>query len=178
LLIAKGSAMKHLLFSILFFVTINLTCHAQVTMLLERPGTVKYYMYHAGDHLTIQYKKGEDGFRDAGVISEITDSTVQINELNRYKFRDITSVYRPRFFFKLFTRTALVFGAGYIALTAANQVLNSKSPIVDKNTLIIGGSSIAAAGISRLFENRKIELGENWRLRTIDLSIIKPVRQE
>jgi hypothetical protein len=151
---------------------------AQVTMLLERPGTIKYYMYQKGDHIWIMYKKGDEGFRDAGEITAIDDSTVQINNLNRYNFRDISSVYRPRFFPRLLSRTAFVFGTGYLALTVANQAINSSSPLVDEKTLLISGISLGIAGIAAFFEYRKFELGENWRLRTIDLSIIRPSMQK
>jgi len=151
---------------------------SQVTMLLERPGTIKYYMYQKDDRISIMYKKGSEGFRDAGTITAIDDSTVQINNLNRYKFRDITSVYRPRFFPRLISRTAFVFGTGYLALTVANQAINRSSPLVDEKTLLISGLSVAAAGIAVFFEYRKFEMGENWRLRTIDLSIIRPSMQK
>ena len=158
----------------LFLLLPGIPVQAQVTMLLERPGTIKYYMYQKDDRISIMYKKGDEGFRDAGKITAIDDSTVQINDLNRYKFRDITSVYRPRFFPRFFSRTAAVFGTGYLALTVANQAINSSSPLVDEKTLLISGLSLAAAGIAVFFEYRKFELGENWRLRTIDLSIIRP----
>ena len=169
--------MKLLLVCTLILLSLNsVRVNAQVTLLLERPGTIKYYMYHKGDHLSISYKKGTEGFHDAGEITDITDSAFQINNINRYNFRDVTCVYRPRFLPRLLTRTALVFGAGYIGLTAANQAINSNKPIIDGNTLAIGGSALAVAGISSFFEKRKFELGEKWRLRKVDLGTREAVK--
>lgn len=162
--------MKQLLVFHLILLSLNsIPVKAQVTLLLERPGTIKYYMYHKGDHLSISYRKGTEGFHDAGEITDITDSTFQINNINRYNFRDVACVYRPRFLPLLLARTALVFGVGYTGLTAANQAINSKRPLIDGNTLAIGGSALAVAGISSFFEKRKFELDEKWRLRKVDL---------
>lgn len=164
--------------TLIFLLLTGIRTQAQVTMLLERPGTIKYYMYQKDDRISIMYKKGGEGFRDAGKITAIDDSTVQINGINRYNFKDITAVYRERILVKIFSKTAMVFGAGYLGLTIVNRSLNAEKPVVAPGAVFVGGSAMVFGGMLSVFNQRRFVMGENWRLRTIDLSIIRPGMQK
>jgi len=169
---------KRLFISLLLLIAIHLCSNAQVTLLLEQPGTINYYMYQSGDIISIKYKTGEQGFFDAGEITAINDSTVQIGGINRYNFKDITAVYRDRTLVRIFSGTAIIFGAGFLGLTVVNRALNSENPVLVPGAVFIGGSSMVAGGLLSVFKHRKFVMGEHWRLRTIDLSIIRPSMQK
>lgn len=159
------------------FVMTGFSAVAQVTMLLEKPGTIKYYMYQKDDIVSIRYKNGKEGFYDAGIITGITDSTVQINAVNTYNFRDITAVYRDRILVRVFSSATMVFGAGYLGLTIVNRSLNAEKPVIAPDAVFVGGSSMVFGGLLSVFKHRKFVMGEDWRLRTVDLSIIRPGMQ-
>ena len=164
--------------TLIFLLLTGIRTQAQVTMLLERPGTIKYYMYQKDDIISIRYKNKPEGFFDAGTITDINDSTVQINGINRYNFKDITAVYRDRILVKLFSKTAMVFGAGFLGLTIVNRSMNSEKPVVAPGAVFVGGSAMVFCGMLSVFNQRRFVMGENWRLRTIDLSIIRPGMQK
>lgn len=156
----------------------GLSSFAQVTLLLEKPGTIKYYMYQKDDFISIRYKTKPEGFLDAGVITEITDSTVKINGINQYRFSDISAVYRERALVRIFSNAAIAAGAGYMGLTVVNGVINSGRPALGPDVVFVGGSFIFAGVVASAFKHRRFIMGENWRLRTIDLSILKPGSQQ
>ncbi|HNX43338.1 MAG TPA: hypothetical protein PLJ84_02000 [Bacteroidales bacterium] len=162
----------------LALVFIGLPSSAQITLLLEKPGTVTYYMYQKHDFISIRYKTKPEGFFDAGVITEITDSTVQINGNNRYRFSDITAVFRGRPLVRIFSNVAIICGAGFLGLTLVNGVIGSGGPALGPDVVSAAGSVIFAGLVASAFKNRRFILGENWRLRTVDLSILKPDGQQ
>ena len=138
----------------------------QKLLILERPGTTKYYIFKTGDWIRLYDGKSMRVIQ--GDISRITDTMLVINTLEPVYLSRITYLNRPLIMLQLFSKTATAAGIGYFLLTGINNAINKNTPIVNQGTLIVS-AVIGGAGVATSFiRYRKLKLGNNWRLKVID----------
>jgi hypothetical protein len=155
-------------FAILFIILcISGSAWSQKLLILERPGTTKYYVFKVGDG--IRLTDSRNNRKIFGGISRITDTTFIVDYLEIVDPAKVIAVYRPLKMLNLFSRVATDAGLGYFLLTGVNNAINKNSPLIDHGTLvassIVTGSGVAA----RFFPYRKYTLGSSWRLKVIDM---------
>jgi hypothetical protein len=66
---------------------------AQTMLVVERPGTVKNYIYQAGQNIRLKTKSGK---KISGPINIIKDSSLVVDYVNDLEIKDIAFVYKPR----------------------------------------------------------------------------------
>ena len=145
---------------------------SQKLLILERPGTTKYYIFKVGDEIRLTDSRNMRKIH--GGISRITDSSFIVNYLEILDPAKIIAVYRPLPMLQLFSRVALDAGVGYFLLTGVNNAINKTNPLIDHGTLV-ASSIVAGTGLStRFFKYRKFTIGHPWRLKIIDMEPGKP----
>jgi len=130
-------------------------------MVLEKPGTVRNYIYQAGDHISI---KTTEGLKISGPINIIrNDSTFVVDFVHELKISEVEVVYKTRSLLSI-GGTALIGGSAlYLGLTAIN---NGGVEINQSFWVSIG---VAAAGIiMKVFAKKRMYIQEaKWRLKVL-----------
>jgi hypothetical protein len=162
--------MRHFIVLIIIVVIFPYASRTQNVLLLERPGTTKYFMYKVGKPITVTSVKSK--FPVSGEITMINDSAVAINDY-RILLSDIKTVTRySKFLFNL--RNTLFGGVVlYFGFSVINHSIHNEHPVIDRSVPVVCGSLIAAGGLSHLFKSRIFVIGKPRRLRVINLSILK-----
>jgi hypothetical protein len=143
---------------------------AQHVMLLERPGTTRYFIYKQGNRISVELKN--INLKISGEITHIEDSSLSINN-NNFLLTDIHQVTRHHKFLSGLKNKLLEAAVMYFAFSAINRTIHDERPVLDNSIPMICGSMVALSGVSYLFENSKYTMGWKWRLRVIDLSVLK-----
>ena len=139
---------------------------SQKFLILERPGTTKYYIFRVGDEIRLTDKCNMR--KIYGGISRITDTSFVVNYLEIVNPANVIAVYRPLKMMHVFSRAATTAGLGYFLLTGVNNAINKESTIIDHGTLI-ASSIVVGTGVATSFlRYRKFSLGRSWRLKIMD----------
>jgi hypothetical protein len=144
---------------------------SQKRLILERPGTTKYFILKVGDEITLMHNR--DKRKIHGGISRIGDTSIIVNYLETIDLNEVIAVYRPLKMMNLFSRVATDAGLGYFLLTGFNNAINDESPLIDHGTLL-ASSIVTGIGLgTRFLRYRKFNIGHAWRLKIIDLDLPK-----
>jgi hypothetical protein len=139
--------------------------HGQKLLILERPGTTKYYIFKTGDRIRLY--DGRSMRMIQGDISRITDTMIEINTLEPVYLSRVKAVYRPLTMLRIFSRTAEIAGAGYLILTGFNRAINKDVPVINPETLILSAALMGAGVATSFLRYRKFTIGDKWRLKVI-----------
>jgi hypothetical protein len=149
---------------IMIFTGLGLTCFSQRTLVLQKLGSPSRYIYDAGDHINL--KTAEKKLRLKGTVLWIGDTSFSVGKHYTVDIEDIARVNRVMHFPKLMSNLFLIAGGGYIVLDAFNNLINNQQ-VFDQQTLIIGGSLIAAGLILIPVYHRHIHVGLKWKMKII-----------
>jgi len=156
---------------IIILICITGSAQAQKLLILERPGTTKYYIFKVGDEIRVT--DSHNMRKIHGGISRITDTSFIVNYLEIIDPVKVIAVYRPLTMLQIFSRVATDAGLGYFLLTGFNNAINKTSPLIDHGTLV-ASSIVAGSGVtSRFLRYRKFTLGHSWRIRIMDMDVTK-----
>ncbi len=141
----------------------------QTILVLEKPGTARNFKYNVSDRIRIKLTSADTIL--SGKITAIIDSSLIINNAYPVDLKDVTVVYRSMWGTSLLQKAALIAGVGYLGISALNGLINNDSPVVPKETLVIGGS-LTAAGLALIpFTKRRFRMDQGkWRLLILDFS--------
>lgn len=156
-----------MLSSLVFIVTPEIQAQNYL-LLLKKKGSPKNHKFRLGSDISLR-----SSIRDrkiSGTIHLITDTTIIVNFNTEVNIKDISNVYRDRYFFKLFSSVLFIAGGGYFLLDGLNRTINQQYPIITQNTLIVTGSLIGVGFAFKLMDTRKYRIGKNWELQLLDLS--------
>jgi hypothetical protein len=142
---------------------------AQRILLVEKPGKFKNFKYFVGNDITL--KTYPDGLKQKGTIHVITDTSIVINFDNEIMLEEIQMILRRRWGFSLVSKITRIAGAGYFLLDVVNRAINNDSPVVDKNTVMISAGLVAFSYALVPLHNRRMEQGEKWRIRVLNMSM-------
>lgn len=151
--------MKH--YYLIFLLFMSSSLWAQNMLVLEKPGTVKNYIYYAGNNISI---KTTEGLKISGPINIIrNDSTIVVDFVHELKLSDIEMVYKTRSLMKM-GGTALIGGS---ALYLGLGLINSGHVDIDQSFWVSIG--VAATGVALLvFSKKKMRIEETkWRLKVL-----------
>ncbi len=140
---------------------------SQRYLIIERPGTIKNFKFQEGDFMHIEVISNNVLYQVRGELSLITQSSIIINGSDEYKLFQIKAIYRERLLVRIVHTSALTAGSGYIFLDCLNRGINRESPLVEKSTVVIGGSIIAGGVALMPFLEHKYKIGNRWRVKTI-----------
>ncbi|MCX6245505.1 MAG: hypothetical protein NTU98_12495 [Bacteroidetes bacterium] len=154
---------------ILAFLAASLAGYAQQkTLVVEKIGTSRRYAYRSGDDIKIQTRKDHRILKNYLWIS--SDTAIIVGVRTMVPLSDIGAVYHPTYLPKLMTNLLLIAGAGYIILDSFNNLINHEL-VIEQNTLIIGGSLIAAGVLLIPFHQKKCRIGVHWKVKVLDINI-------
>ena len=140
---------------------------SQNIFLIERPGTVKNLKFHEGDGIHILVKNQPAVPEIEGTLTQIRDSSILVDDMYLIPLKDITAVYKERFWPRLAVPVLFIAGIGYIVLEGFNRAINKDAPLITKETAIIS-SSLVAGGLALIpLKDRKYIVGEKWRVRSL-----------
>ncbi|MCB0805653.1 MAG: hypothetical protein KDC05_07620 [Bacteroidales bacterium] len=160
--------MKYIGFLLLFLFFV-IEVRSQNILVLEKPGTARNFKYTEYDHISILQTSTDSII--SGRLSAISDSSISINGGPDILLNDIQMVYRTSWGFNLFQKTTLLAGSLYLGISTINGMVNNDSPVVPKETLIIGGSLTAAGLILIPLTTRRLKPGKGvWRLVILDFT--------
>jgi hypothetical protein len=141
--------------------------HPQNIFLIERPGTVKNFKFYEGDDIHVRVKNYPPASSIKGTLTGIRDSSIIIDDAYLIPLKDITAVYKDRFWLGLAVPVLFVAGVGYVTLEAFNRLINNDSPVVTTETAIISGSLVAGGFALIPLKERKFKVGEKWRVKSL-----------
>ena len=160
------------LFVIIISIAINHHIHAQKNMMIEKIGTHRKFYFKTGDDLKIRIKPVDSIIH--GKIWDIRDSALSISKfgIHDVRIKNISVVYKhfsfPR---KLAIKTAIFSGAIF-CIIAANHLINNE-PVFTKDMFIISGSFLGASLISWSFHQQKLKIGHRWKIKVLDINILR-----
>lgn len=152
-----------IIFNLLLFWSVN----AQNIFLIERPGKVKNYKFYEGDKIHIKVKNYASISNIEGVLTQIRDSIIIIDDSYLIPIQDIITVYKERFWIKLVIPVMFIAGIGYIVLEAFNRAINKETPVITKETTIISSSLVAGGFTLMPLKEQKLNVGEKWRVKSL-----------
>jgi hypothetical protein len=139
---------------------------AQRILLLENQSTLKNYKYYEGETFTFRYNGFDEKISDQIVV--LRDSSVVFEMMGEMKFSDIGMVYRENWLVKTFSALSLIGGSAYFGLDTFNRLINNDAPVVLAETAMISGGLVVLGAALLPFRSRKIVIGDNWKLKTLD----------
>lgn len=130
----------------------------------RRPVQLKF---QTGAELTIRIDHERLKYR--GTLEEIGDSSLVLDGV-RISYNRISQLVLTRRAAKAIKYGALSSIPFFITVTALDRGINQNaSPLIDDSALRLSASYAALAGISSLFQNRKIKFGKQWEMHKLDL---------
>ena len=151
------------LFTILFSIFI-LAVSAQNMLVLERPGTVKNYIFYAGSHISLKTK---DGLKISGPINIIRDSNMVVNFKHELRLEDITIVYKSRHLMKVFGTAFMAGSLLYIGLDIANGGSHGQK-LSENQSLLTAFGVFGTGALMWVFSKKKMTIdNEKWRLKIL-----------
>jgi hypothetical protein len=161
--------MKILCF-ILFVFSVELFAQSNKFMALEieHKSTTKRIKFYVKDKITFKLK--DDKRKYAGIITELSDTTLIINNKFIISYRDISKVIVDNS--NHLTRAASAFligcGAGYLALDALNNAINGNRPILRLLDIEIGVGLIVIGGTIKYFSFKRYKINKKHHIKFID----------
>jgi len=147
--------------------------NAQQYFVVQKTGTVKNYKYEIGNKISFQTKKGD--FYVSGTISNMTDSTISIDNLYDFELENIGVVFRQRSFLNGMSKVFFITGGiAYVTIVGINGVINNDSPLIDEQTLIISASMVAIGFLLKPLIVKKMDTSKKWQLKVLDFNNIAP----
>jgi hypothetical protein len=141
----------------------------QNILILERPGTIKYFKYEVNDWIKLSTSKPDTTIH--GFISLINDSSITIDRVNEVTLKNISTIIRKRWGFNFLQKLFITAGIPYLLISTINGVINNDEPVVPTETLIISGSLIAAAIVVTPLTSRKHKTdNKKWRVKILDFT--------
>jgi len=154
---------------ILVFLVASFTGSAQQkTLVVEKMGASRRYAYRSGDEIKLQTREKHLILKNYLWID--SDSIITIGTRTMIPLTDIGAVYHQTYFPRLMTHLLLIAGAGYIVLDSFNNLINNNQ-VFEQNTIIIGGSLIAAGVLLIPFHQKKCRIGLHWKVKVLDINI-------
>jgi hypothetical protein len=149
---------------ILLFVFVSNWGISQTMMVVERPGTVKNYIFVAGEYISLKTKSGE---KISGPINIIRDSNLVVDFVHELEIKDIATVYKSRELLNIFG-TAFIGGSLlYVSLDAINGGMKGKN--LSKDTGLLVASGFLSSGIlMKVFSRKKMHIDQKkWRIKIL-----------
>lgn len=128
---------------------------------------MKNLKFYEGDAIHLQVKNHPPVSDIEGILTRIGDSSIIIDDMYLIPIKDITAVYKERFWPRIAVPVLFIAGIGYVTLEAFNRAINKEAPVVTKETAIIGSSLVTGGLLLIPLRNRRIEVGDNWRVKTL-----------
>ena len=158
---------RHWIFFLLIIQGFDLA--AQNIFVLERPGTIKNYKFYSGDKIKLRTISNDTII--SGIITNIHDKSIIINDANEIVSGDMDAIYRKRWGYSFLQYLSLFAGIAYVGINTLNGVINSDKPIVPTETLIISGSMIAFGIALTPLTTRKHKIdNQKWRVLILDFT--------
>ncbi len=137
---------------------------SQTMMVVERPGTVKNYIFEAGNYISLKTTSGE---KISGPINIIRDSSLVVDFTHEMELNEIEIVYQPRYLINIFGSAFIGGSLLYLTLDGINGGMKNKKLIEDPGFLTATG--FLATGVAmKLFSKKKMRIdNEKWRIKIL-----------
>jgi hypothetical protein len=161
--------MKILCF-ILFIFSIEIYAQSNKFMALEveHKSTTRRIKFFVQDKLTFKLK--DDKRKYTGIITELSDTTLVINNKFIISYKDIDKVIIDNS--NHLTRAASAFligcGAGYLALDALNNAINGNRPILRLLDIEIGVGLVAIGEAIKILTIKRYKINKKHHIKFID----------
>ena len=153
----------------IFFFNLLTTLKCQKIIAFNKSGKVKRIRYYEGDVIKL---KTISNLKYKGVITQIEDSVFSISG-NRIALSEVKAVFNTQknIGFNVLYRFSIKGATAYLPLIATNRVINDEGPLIQETDLIVCGSFLGIALISRYFSNKRYRISKKRPLMIINLSI-------
>lgn len=145
------------------------TLYSQKIIAFDKHGKNKRVKYYKGDYFKF---KTIQGFKHGGLIEEIRDSTFILNrqEFNTKAVKIVFNTQKNAGF-KISYNVFIRGGIAYLPLVTFNRTINNDNPLIEESALIVTGSMLSFAYMSKFLANKPYRISEKRPLKIIDLSI-------
>jgi hypothetical protein len=140
--------------------------HSQKILLLENIHSLKNFKYYQGNTVIFKLIEGQKKISDN--IFDLTDSTIIFEGIGEVKISKICCIYRENWLIVTLGSLSLIGGAAYFGIDSFNRMINHEYPVIQTETMWISGGMIAFGLALIPFRYRKINISENWKLKTCD----------
>jgi hypothetical protein len=144
---------------------------AQPNLVLTKPGSSRHYFYQVGDRITFQARQSREKL--SGIIVSLNDSTIVLSRAPRMNIHDIRVIYRTRPFLAQAAGAGVIVLGVYVPISILNRAFQHERPLIDDDLLLVNGTMLGVSAISWLFLNKKIRIGNPWKIAVYDFG--KPV---
>jgi hypothetical protein len=158
---------KSCFISFFYCLIVSLNIQAQKILLVEYAGTIKNIKYYEGDNIHLRIKNDTVAFHLRGRLTQIRDSSIIIDYCNEVSIIDIDAVFRERTGIRIAQSAMIISGTGFFIVDTFNRIINNESPLVDQQTAVIGGSIATAGLVMTLFNERKFNIRDKWRVKIL-----------
>lgn len=159
-----------------FILLFSFTMDAQQYFVLESSKSLKNHKYKIGDDIVVITKAG--GFTLSGTLSQMTDSSIFIDNFTEIKIHNIQAVVRTRQFIGMMSGLFFIRGGvAYLAIVGVNSTIHSETPIIDKQTAIVSASMIATGFALKPLIHRKCDVDKGWHIKILDFDRINQPEQ-
>lgn len=149
---------------LLFLVFSAHLAFSQTMMLVERPGTVRNYIFEAGDFISLKTINGE---KISGPINIIHDSSLVVDFTHELELNEIDMVYQPRYLINIFGSAFIGGSLLYLTLDGINGGMKNKNLIEDPGFLTSTGL-LASGVVMKLLSKKKMRIdNKKWRIKIL-----------
>jgi hypothetical protein len=135
---------------------------------VEHKSTTRRIKFFVQDKLTFKLK--DDKRKYTGIITELSDTTLVINNKFIISYKDIDKVIIDNS--NHLTRAASAFligcGAGYLALDALNNAINGNRPILRLLDIEIGVGLVAIGEAIKILTIKRYKINKKHHIKFID----------
>jgi hypothetical protein len=154
-----------------FFLIATSAINAQQYFIIENFKSQRNFKYQVSDNIAIITKAGD--FKIAGTLTQITDSSIFIDNYTEIKIHNIQSVVRTRKFIRKMSGLYFIGGGiAYLSIVGLNNAINHDTPIIDEQTAIISASMIATGFALKPLIHRIYKVEKGWRIKILDFNRI------
>lgn len=134
--------------------------------MLENTHSMKNFKYYQGNTVIFKLIEGQKKISDN--IFDLTDSTVIFEGMGEVKISRICCIYRENWLLITLGSLSMIGGTAYFAIDSFNRMINHEYPVVQTETMWISGGMIAFGLALIPFKYRRIDISENWKLKSCD----------
>jgi hypothetical protein len=135
---------------------------------IKKPGTIKRIKFYENDKIIFKVKTYRGRFK--GMITNLTDTTLTLDNITVVSYKDIAKVLVDNN--NSLTKVARAFlmtaGGGYIALDIVNNLITSTSPVINPRTIIIGAALVVIGQSIKWLSVKHYKIDKNHRIKYID----------